>query len=193
MRRGDDELAGLCRRHAGRRGGGDDGGDRPPHAGRADRGQGHRGQGRVACFGRGRRRWPCQRQQLQPQGAADRRSQGCGHEVRVEREIASIENVKSVVNELAVDLPSSFTSRSNDSLITGKVKASFVDSKEMHANAVKVVTERGVVYLMGRVTQREGDLAGEIARNVSGVQKVVKLFDYISEEELRQMSIASGL
>ena len=111
----------------------------------------------------------------------------------VEREIASIENVKSVVNELAVDLPSSFTSRSNDSLITGKVKASFVDSKELHANAVKVVTERGVVYLMGRVKQREGELAGEIARNVSGVQKVVKLFDYISEEELRQMSIASGL
>lgn len=111
----------------------------------------------------------------------------------VEREIASIENVRSVVNELAIGFPSSFTSRSNDSLITGKVKASFVDSKEMHANAVKVVTERGVVYLMGLVTQREGDLAGEIARNVGGVQKVVKVFDYISEEELRQMSIASGL
>lgn len=111
----------------------------------------------------------------------------------VEREIASIENVQSVVNELAIDLPSSFTSRSNDALITGKVKASFVDSKEMHANAVKVVTERGVVYLMGRVTQREGDLAGEIARNVGGVQKVVKVFDYISEDELRRMTIASGL
>src|SRR3569623_128707 len=111
----------------------------------------------------------------------------------VEREIASIENVQSVVNELAIGFPSSFTSRSNDSLITGKVKASFVDSKEMHANAVKVVTERGAVYLMGRVTQREGDLAGEIARNVGGVQKVVKVFDYISEDELRRMSSSSDM
>lgn len=109
----------------------------------------------------------------------------------VERDIATVENVQSVINELAIDIPSSFTSRSNDSLITGKVKASFVDSKELHANSIKVVTERGIVYLMGRVTQREGDLAGEIARNVGGVQKVVKVFDYITEDELRRMSISS--
>lgn len=107
----------------------------------------------------------------------------------VEREISSIENVQSVVNDLAIASVSSFSSRSNDSLITGKVKASFVDNKALHANSIKVVTERGVVYLMGRVTQREGDLAGEITRGVSGVQKVVKVFDYISEEELRQMSV----
>lgn len=106
----------------------------------------------------------------------------------VEREIAVIENVQSIVNDLAVAAPASFSSRSNDSLITGKVKAAFVDAKDLQANSFKVVTERGVVYLMGRVTQREGDSAGEVARNVGGVQKVVKVFDYISEDELRQLA-----
>jgi osmotically-inducible protein OsmY len=106
----------------------------------------------------------------------------------VEREIGTIEGVQSVVNELAVGIPSSYSARSNDSLITAKVKASFIDAKDIFANSIKVVTERGVVYLMGRVTQREGERAGEIARSVGGVQKVVKVFEYISEEELRQLS-----
>jgi osmotically-inducible protein OsmY len=106
----------------------------------------------------------------------------------VEREIASVENVQSTINDLVVAGLSSITSRSNDSLITGKVKASFVDNKELHANSIKVVTERGVVYLMGRVTQREGNLAAEVARGVGGVQKVVKIFDYLNEDELRQLS-----
>jgi osmotically-inducible protein OsmY len=110
----------------------------------------------------------------------------------VEREVATVENVQSVVNELAIAGPSSFTSRSSDSLITGKIKASFVDNQALHANAIKVVTERGVVYLMGRVTQQEGTLAAEIARNASGVQKVVKVFDYLSEDDLKQMSATSG-
>lgn len=106
----------------------------------------------------------------------------------VEREVANIEGVHSIVNDLEVDGVTSFTSRSNDSLITGKVKASFVDAKDLYANAIKVVTERGSVYLMGRVTQREGQLAAEVARGVSGVRKVVKVFEYISEEDLRQMT-----
>jgi osmotically-inducible protein OsmY len=106
----------------------------------------------------------------------------------VEREVAAIEGVQSVVNELEVAGASSFTSRSNDTLITGKVKASFVDAKDVYANAIKVVTERGTVYLMGRVTQHEGQLAAEIARGVGGVQKVVKVFEYISDEDLRQMT-----
>lgn len=105
-----------------------------------------------------------------------------------EREISGIEGVQSIVNELVVGLPSSIASRSNDSFITAKVKASFIDAKDVFGNAIKVVTERGVVYLMGRVTQREGDRAGEIARSVSGVAKVVKVFEYISEDELRQMT-----
>lgn len=110
----------------------------------------------------------------------------------VEREIGAIEGVESIVNELAIAPPSNFSSRSNDTLITGKVKASFVDAKDLHANSIKVVTERGIVYLMGRVTQREGDRAAEVARGVGGVQKVVKIFDYISEDELKQLMHSPG-
>jgi osmotically-inducible protein OsmY len=108
----------------------------------------------------------------------------------VEREVAAIEGVQSIVNELAIAGPSSFTSRSNDTLITGKVKASFVDTKDLYANSIKVVTENGIVYLMGRVTQREGNLAAEVARGVGGVQKVVKIFEYISDDELRRLTNA---
>jgi osmotically-inducible protein OsmY len=72
-------------------------------------------------------------------------------------------------------------------LIVAKVKASFVDSRDLFANAFKVVTERGTVYLMGRVTQREANSATQLTRNVSGVNKVVRLFEIISEEELRNL------
>lgn len=109
----------------------------------------------------------------------------------VEREVSGIDGVQSIINELEVMGLSSLTSRSNDALITGKVKASFVDSKELYANSIKVITERGIVYLMGRVTQREGQLAAEIARSISGVHKVVKVFEYISDDELKQMSTES--
>jgi osmotically-inducible protein OsmY len=104
----------------------------------------------------------------------------------VEREIKAIEGVVLVVNELEIAGPASYTSRSNDALITAKVKASLVDAKDISANSFKVVTERGAVYLMGRVTQREATLASEIARGVNGVNKVVKVFEYISEEEWKQ-------
>ncbi len=104
----------------------------------------------------------------------------------VEREVRGIEGVLAVSNELEVAGPSSFTSRSSDALITTKVKASLVDMKDISANTFKVVTERGVVYLMGRVTQREGAIGADVARGVSGVQKVVKMFEYISDEEWRQ-------
>ncbi|MGV3742547.1 MAG: BON domain-containing protein [Burkholderiaceae bacterium] len=106
----------------------------------------------------------------------------------VEREIAAVENVVSIINDLEVGMASSFASRSNDTLITGKVKASFVDAKDLFANSIKVVTERGNVYLMGIVTEREGARAAEVTSNVSGVQKVIKVFDYISEDELRRLS-----
>jgi len=108
----------------------------------------------------------------------------------VEREVGAIEGVQSIVNELAIAGVTSFTSRSNDTLITGKVKASFVDTKDLYANSIKVVTERGIVYLMGRVTQREGNLAGEVTRGVGGVQKVVKIFEYIDEDELKRLTHA---
>jgi len=99
----------------------------------------------------------------------------------VEREISAIEGVQAVINELDISGVTSLTSRSNDSLITGKIKAAFVDAKDLYANSIKVVTERGVAYLMGRVTQREGERAAEVARSVGGVRKVVKVFEYIRE------------
>jgi osmotically-inducible protein OsmY len=106
----------------------------------------------------------------------------------VEREIAEVSGVQSIVNDLVVAPPTSFSSRSNDTLLTGKVKASLIDAQDISANSFKVVTERAVVYLMGRVTQREGTRASEIARGVAGVQKVVKVFEYITEDDVRQMS-----
>ncbi|MDO8650686.1 MAG: BON domain-containing protein [Undibacterium sp.] len=105
-----------------------------------------------------------------------------------EREVRAIEGVQAVSNELQISGLSNYSSRSSDALITTKVKASFVDTKDLYGSAFKVVTEAGVVYLMGRVTQREGDLAGEVARGVSGVRQVVKVFDYIGEAELKEMT-----
>jgi osmotically-inducible protein OsmY len=105
----------------------------------------------------------------------------------VERDVHSIEGVESVIDELEIAGPASYTSRSSDALITTKVKASLVDMKTISATSFKVVTERGIVYLMGRVTQREGQIAADVARGVSGVQKVVKIFEYITEDELKAM------
>jgi osmotically-inducible protein OsmY len=105
---------------------------------------------------------------------------------KVEREVRGIEGVVNVTNELEVGFTSSYTSRSNDALITSKVKLSLADAKDISANSFKVVTEKGAVFLMGRVTQREGAQAAEIARGVSGVTKVVKVFEYITEDEWKQ-------
>lgn len=104
-----------------------------------------------------------------------------------EKAIAAIENVRSTVNEAAVMGLSSLTARSNDALLTSKVKAAFIDNGNIQANAIKVVTERGTVYLMGRVTEKEAEKATEIARTVSGVQKVVKVFELITEAELKAL------
>lgn len=101
--------------------------------------------------------------------------------------ISEIDNVRSVVNELAVMPASTLGDRSTDTLITGKIKASMLDSKDIFANAYKVVTERGNVYLMGRVTQREANRATEVARTVGGVKKVVRVFEIISEDELKAL------
>ena len=103
----------------------------------------------------------------------------------VEREVRNIANVVSVTNELEIAGPSSYTSRSNDALITTKVKASLVDMKTISANSFKVTTERGVVYLQGLVTPREGNIAADVAKGVSGVNRVVKVFEYISEEDVK--------
>ncbi len=108
----------------------------------------------------------------------------------VEQIVSQVENTRSVVNDLAVMPPTSLGQRSNDTFITGKVRASLVDAKDLSASAFKVVTERNVVDLMGRVTPREAQRATEIARGVSGVSKVVRVFEMLTEEELRNITPA---
>ena len=98
-----------------------------------------------------------------------------------------VENVRTVVNDTAVLGMSTLTQRSSDALVSTRVKAAMVDEKNLYANAFKVVTERGTVYLMGRVTQREADLATEVTRTTTGVQKVVRVLEIISEEELKRL------
>jgi osmotically-inducible protein OsmY len=102
----------------------------------------------------------------------------------IEQTVQKVDNVKSTVNELVVTIPSALATRSNDALLTGKVKATFIDARDLQVNAFKVITERGVVYLMGRVTEREATRATELARSVSGVQKVVRVFEVVTEQEL---------
>ena len=99
------------------------------------------------------------------------------------------DNVRDVVNEIQIANPTSLGSRASDSSITAQVKARFVNQSNgaFAANHVKVVTENGVVYLMGLVTRREADAATQIARTTSGVRKVVRVFEYIPEEEARRL------
>lgn len=106
---------------------------------------------------------------------------------KVERVVAQVENVRSVVNELAVLGNSSLTQRSSDTLVSGRVKAAIVDAKDLSIHAFDVITERGTVYLMGRVTQREANRVTDVVRSVQGVQRVVRVFEVISEEELARM------
>jgi osmotically-inducible protein OsmY len=105
-----------------------------------------------------------------------------------EQIVARVDNVRGVVNELAVLPVSNMAQRSSDAFITGKIKASLVDDKDLFVGAYKVVTERGVVFLMGRVTQREADKATQHARTVDGTQRVVRIFEIITEEDLRHIA-----
>ncbi|MBV8619923.1 MAG: BON domain-containing protein [Curvibacter sp.] len=104
---------------------------------------------------------------------------------KTEEIVSHVENVQGVYNEMVVGLSSTLSERSSDTLISGKVKASLVDAHDLISNAFKVVTERKVVYLMGRVTEREANRATEVARGVDGVKKVVRLFEIISEDTLK--------
>jgi osmotically-inducible protein OsmY len=106
-----------------------------------------------------------------------------------EQTLAKVENVRGVVNELAVSGNSSLTQRSSDVIITGRIMAAFLDAKDLSANTFKVTTERGIAYLLGRVTQAEAARATEIARSVTGVQKVVRIFEYLSDEELQHLLV----
>lgn len=105
----------------------------------------------------------------------------------IEQIASRVENVTGVVNELAVMGNSTLTQRASDTLVTGRVKAGLLDASDLSANSFKVVTERGTVYLMGRVTQREANRGTEVVRGTSGVQKVVRVFEVISEAELARL------
>jgi osmotically-inducible protein OsmY len=101
----------------------------------------------------------------------------------VEQIVSRVDNVSNIVNDLAVMGNSTLTQRSSDALVTGRVKAALVDSKDLFANSFKIVTERGSTYVMGRVTPRT-----EVISAVPGVQRVVRLLETITEDELaRQM------
>lgn len=106
---------------------------------------------------------------------------------QIEQTVAGVENVSTIVNDLAIMGNSTFTQRSSDALVTGRVKATLVDTRDLSANAFKVVTERGTTYLMGRVTQRESDRATAVVRATPGVQKVVRMLEIISEQELARL------
>ena len=111
----------------------------------------------------------------------------------VQAQIATLGDLKKIENDLEVAPVSTVSARSSDLLITSKVKAAIIDTKDLYISAFKIHTDRGVVYLMGRVTQREAKLAAEVARNAaSDIRKVVKLFEYITEDELLEIKTKSS-
>jgi len=105
----------------------------------------------------------------------------------VEQIVSRVDNVRNIVNELGVMGNATLTQRSSDSLVTGRVKAALVDAKDLFANAFKIVTERGTTYVMGRVTEREAKRATEVISSTSGVQRVVRILETISEDEVARL------
>ena len=104
-----------------------------------------------------------------------------------EKAIASLEGVNNVVNELEVGPNSTLSTRSSDTVITTRVKSALIDAKDIQSSAVKVLTERGNVYLMGRVTEREAARAADVARAQPSVLKVVRVFEILSEGQLSNL------
>lgn len=105
-----------------------------------------------------------------------------------EAAMKQVPGVREVFNELETASRVTFSTTANDTAITARVKAGFVEQKVLSANAVKVVTENGVVYLMGLVTQREGPAYATVASRIPGVRRVVTLFEYITDEELARIN-----
>ena len=105
----------------------------------------------------------------------------------IESEIRKIEGVREVYNELGIGPATPLSSRSNDSFITSKVKARLVDSNQISANHIKVLSERGIVYLMGIVNEREAKVAIAVARTTAGVVKVVNVLEVVGEDETRRL------
>ncbi|HEX4508438.1 MAG TPA: BON domain-containing protein [Burkholderiaceae bacterium] len=103
------------------------------------------------------------------------------------RAVKGVDNVRNVDDELLVGPNASLSTVSSDTVITSRVKAALVEAKDLQANAIKVVTDRGNVYLMGIVTEREAARATDLARGVPGVMKVVRVFEVVSEAELANL------
>jgi len=103
--------------------------------------------------------------------------------------VSEVPNVQGVYNELTVASPSSYTDRSNDAYITSKIKGRFVDNGKFNPVHVKVVTEAGIAYQLGMVTQTEADAAIGIARTTSGVKKVINLLEIITPAKARELDI----
>lgn len=101
-------------------------------------------------------------------------------------------NVRAVVNELAIAPPSSLSDRTTDTALATKVRASFINTREIAFNSVEIVVERRIVYLLGFVTEREGQIAALVASKVSGVQQVVKVFEYATQEEVDRRRAIGG-
>ena len=117
---------------------------------------------------------------------------GAAERTAVEQALVRVDGVRGVFNELVVAPNSAFSSRSADGVLSTKVKATLVDAKDVQANAYKVVAERRVIYLMGRVTEREANRGAELASQVSGVEKVVKVFEVVSEKDLAGLGSRSA-
>ncbi len=105
---------------------------------------------------------------------------------------SKVENVRGIVNEVAIGGNSALSARGNDSMITSNIKARFIDANRFAANHVKVVTEANVVFLLGLVTRTEASDAAEIARTSQGVSKVVRVFEYINDSEARRIDNKSA-
>ncbi|MFU2486010.1 BON domain-containing protein [Thauera sp. WH-1] len=106
--------------------------------------------------------------------------------------VAGVEHVRGVINEVVIGPSSTLSARANDALITSNVKARFVDAQRFSAHHIKVVTEANAVFLLGIVTRAEADAAAEVARTSQGVRKVVRVFEYISDEEARRLDNPTG-
>jgi len=108
--------------------------------------------------------------------------------------VSEVENVRKILNEIAIGPISSYADRSHDVLLSSKVKAGIIDAKDLMVNTFKIIAEHDNIYLMGRVTPNEANRATEIARNVSGVKQVVRVFQLLTDDELRALNppISSG-
>ncbi|MFV0370753.1 MAG: BON domain-containing protein [Azonexus sp.] len=106
----------------------------------------------------------------------------------IEQQTRQIEGVRDVYNELTVGTPATLSMRSNDTFLESKVKARLVDSRQISAHHVKVVAERGQVYLMGVVTNLEAKVAITVARTTAGVVKVINIMEILSDEEINRLN-----